>query len=126
MFELQCYEYMDCYDGDMVTSDQAVAAFVAMCRRHVDPRRVLQKHTEIDIGTLFMAYKDKSGNDKPKLVLLMGPLTQEMKSEAQAALAAMYTQECSWYIKGGGTCKTVVPLGGGLCKPCHKAMCAEE
>ena len=127
LFELVVYKHFSSYDGALVAGGkEAVAAFVAMCCKYVAPCEVPQEQAVFQARTLVMTYKDLSGNDKPKMVMLMGPLTEEMKAEAQAALAAMYTQECSWYIKGGGTCKTVVPLGSGVCKSCHEVMHAKQ
>ncbi len=135
LFEVLVFEHYSGYDGaDAETPEEAVAAFVAMCSRHVDPRHVPQASADFGASRLYMSYADMSGIcDKPKLVLLMGYITEQMVSEAKAALAAMYTKKCEHELeeeegagKGEGgvrLCQTLLPLEDPFvhCKPCREA-----
>ena len=72
----------------------AIAQFIATCRECVDPREVREADTELCCGDVFCSYAETTGGHKTYLVLLMGPLTEEMLCEVRAAVAGLYQAVC--------------------------------
>jgi len=60
-----------------------------------------------------MSYADRSGNDKPMLVLLIGTITDEMVSDACAGLNKLYVRLCE-------DCnKNEIPNTKSVCSECE-------
>ena len=113
MYEILVFEHNSLYDYcTRGTSDTALHVFVEMCREFVNPEYVLENETSFDSGSLFMSYADRSGNDKPMLVLLIGTITEDMIALAGSELKKLYNRMCE-------DCNNVeIPITTRVCREC--------
>ena len=81
MYEILVFECNAMYHSKTSESeDNALAIFIAFCREFVSPEYVAENDTSFDSSSLYMSYADRSGGDKPMLVLLIGStITYECK-----------------------------------------------
>jgi hypothetical protein len=117
MYELLVFESNSLYHSKTSESeDNALSMFVAICREFVSPEYVAENGTSFDSSSLHMSYADCSGGDKPMLVLLIGTITDEMRSKAQESLKKMYIRICE-------DCNAAeIPLNRSVCAECAGYM----
>ena len=113
MYELLVFECNSLYHSKTSESQEnALTMFVELCREFVSPEYVAENETSFDSGSLYMSYADRSGGDKPMLVVLIGTITDEMRSKAQESLKKMYIRICE-------DCNTAeIPLNRSVCAEC--------
>jgi hypothetical protein len=113
MYEILVFESNAMYHSKTSESeDNALAMFIAMCREFVSPEYVAENQTRFDSSSLHMSYADCSGGDKPMLVLLIGMITDEMRSKAQETLKKMYVRICE-------DCNIAeIPFAKSVCAEC--------
>jgi len=113
MYELLVFECNSLYHSKTSESqDNALAMFVELCREFVSPEYVAENETSFDSGSLYMSYADRSGGDKPMLVIMIGTITDEMRSSVQESLKKMYFRICK-------DCNIVeIPLSRSVCEEC--------
>jgi hypothetical protein len=91
MFEIAVFEYSDPYSGqEMVSRQDVVKEFVKAYKKFLPP-----KHCEKDDivswrGRTWLSYVDKSGNDKPMTIMLIGTITKELEQEIERAVEDIY------------------------------------
>jgi len=110
-FEILALENHDLYDSDIATQEDVVKKFVAMCRTYVNPEYVEEKYTCLSSTNKTISYVDHCGNDKPKLIQLIGPVTKELYNEIKAELKKFYARHCM-------NCGVEVPETRWLCYSC--------
>ena len=112
MYEIVVFEYRTAYDGDYVAHDNALETFITYCRKYINPREIPKERTEFSWGHTYVSYTDHSGNDKPKMIMLMGLITPEMRSEIKTALDDLYFNTCE-------DCKAKISLEWCVCAACR-------
>ena len=113
MYELLVFECNSLYHSKTSESqDNALTMFVELCREFISPEYVAENQTSFDSGSLYMSYADRSGGDKPMLVIMIGTITDEMCSRAQETLKKMYIRICE-------DCNAAeIPLNRSVCAEC--------
>jgi hypothetical protein len=94
VYEILVYEHNSMYDSRDANSANVLEVFLETCREYVNPEYVNQNYTEFHSSSKFVSYADRSGNDKPMLVILMGTITDEMVVAIQDGLKKLYVRYC--------------------------------
>jgi hypothetical protein len=116
-FEIATFEYSDLYDGiDTVKPEEVIEKFIQQYKRHLSPEYYPEEEVWFSRGRTWLAYADNTGGDKPKMVMLMGPITDELIAQIKEAVRMLYVKTC-------GDCGKVLSkeesLKWALCKPCR-------
>jgi len=82
------------YDSRDANSKNVLDVFLETCREYVNPEYVNQNYTEFHSSSKFVSYADRSGNDKPMLVILIGTITDEMVVDIEDGLKKLYVRYC--------------------------------
>jgi hypothetical protein len=90
--EIVAFENQSPYDSLYVVNNP-IGEFIEMCKRYVNPEYVLEENAEVFFGQTFISYCDRSGGDKPMIVMLMG-ITSNMIPEIIKALKELYINKC--------------------------------
>jgi hypothetical protein len=94
-FEIATFEYNDLYDGnDRVAPDQVVKTFMQQYKHYFNPEYYAEDNVWFSSGRTWLAYRDKTGGDKPMMVMLMGPITDELVAEIKTTVAKLYIKAC--------------------------------
>jgi len=94
-FEIITFEYSDLYDGKYrVSAEEVVQAFMKQYVEHLSPEYYPEDEICFDRGRLWLSYADKTGGDKPKHVMLIGNITEELVAEITAAVSKLYLKNC--------------------------------
>ena len=114
MYEILAFEHNTIYDAtSSETSENALDTFIEFCSEFVSPEYIPEDLTAFNSGRLYMTYADRSGNDKPMLVMLIGHITEEMISMACARLKKLYARICE-------DCNVnEVPITKSVCSECE-------
>lgn len=78
------------YDGCDATDKNVVKRFVNMCKKHVDPHDVKKHETRLYRSSKTITLADRSGNDKPCTVTLVGNITNELYEKIKDELKILY------------------------------------
>lgn len=114
MYEILAFEHNTIYHAkSSETSENALNTFIEFCSGFVNPEYVPEDLTDFDSGHLYMTYADRSGGDKPMLVMLIGHITEEMISAASARLKKLYVGICE-------DCNAnEIPITKSVCRECE-------
>jgi hypothetical protein len=93
-YEIIVYEHNSMYDSRDANAANVLDVFFETCREYVNPEYVGQDSVHLDSSKRFVSYADRSGNDKPMLVILIGTITDEMLLAIQDGLKKMYMHFC--------------------------------
>jgi hypothetical protein len=118
-FEIVTFEYSDAYDRiNTVKLEDVVGEFISQYKRYISPEFYPEEEVWFSRGRLWIAYTDKTGGDKPMMVMLIGPITDEVIAEIKEAVSALYVKKC-------GDCGKEIPKEHSrkwaLCEPCANA-----
>jgi hypothetical protein len=114
-YEILVFEHNSMYDSCDANYKNVVKVFVETCRKYVNPEYVEENSTEIGWSNKFVSYADRSGNDKPMLVILIGTITDEMLVEIKEGLKKLYVHVC----EDCGNEMVLLPKSRGLvCNNC--------
>ena len=88
MFEIVVFEYSDPYSGEeMVSRQNVVKEFVKAYKKFLP----CEKDDIVSWrGRTWLSYVDKSGNDKPMTIMLIGTITKELEQEIERAVEDIY------------------------------------
>lgn len=116
-FEIATFEYSDLYDGiNTVEPENVVNEFMKQYTRYLSPEYYPEEEVWFSKGRLWLAYADKTGGDKPMMVMLMGPITHELIAQIKEAVRLLYVKTC-------GDCGKEIPKEysrkWALCEPCR-------
>ena len=112
MYEIVVFEYQTSYDGAYVAQDNALETYIKYCRKHINPREIPKESTDFSWGHTYVSYTDHSGNDKPKMIMLIGVITPEMRASIKTALDDLYFNRCT-------ECNAKISLEWCVCAPCR-------
>ena len=94
-YEVIVYENQDIYATAMIPKENLVEAFTNMCVEYVSPEYIPQSETCLDYGKTFVSYSDRSGGDKPMIVLLTGvTVDSDLISAIKESLRKKYLGVC--------------------------------
>ena len=118
-FEIAIFEYSDLYDGmNTVEPENVVNEFMKQYTRYLSPEYYPEEEVRSSRGRTWLTYSDNTGGDKPKMIMLMGPITDELIAQIKEAVRMLYVKMC-------GDCGKVLPKEESrkwaLCKPCRNS-----
>jgi len=93
-YQILVFENHDLYDSEVVSADKAVATYLKMCLEYVSPEYIPEEYTDFYAGERFVKYHDRTGGDKPMMVLMIGIFTPEMISLIKDGLKEFYIRRC--------------------------------
>jgi len=88
MFEIIAFEDQRPYDGYIVSKDTVVDTYIKLCRRFYDSNADIRMCT----GMHFISCCDRSGEDKPIQLMLIGAIDEELVCNIQNALTTLYSR----------------------------------
>ena len=88
------FQNQDIYTTRIVPEDKAVDTYVDMCLDYVPPEYVPEEYTDFHASERFVKYHDRSGSDKPMMVLMTGIFTPEMITAIEDGLKEFYIRRC--------------------------------
>jgi len=90
-FEIAIFEYSDPYSGEeMVSRQNVVKEFVKAYKKFLPPEYCEKDDIVSWRGRTWLSYVDKSGNDKPMTIMLIGNITKELEQEIERAVEDIY------------------------------------
>jgi hypothetical protein len=94
-YEVIVYENQDIYATAMIPKENLVEAFTNMCVEYISPEYIPQSETRLNYGKTFVSYSDRSGGDKPMIVLLTGiTVDSVLISAIKNAIRKKYLRVC--------------------------------
>ena len=95
-----------------VSAENAVEDFMKMCREYASPEyNTLENTSFMSETNVFCSYSAGCGNDKPMMILMMGPITPDMIALITHGLKGMYITRCQ-------DCSEEISITRTLCKVC--------
>jgi hypothetical protein len=94
-YQILVFENQDMYYSEIVSADKSVATYLKMCFKYVPPEYVDEEYTDFHGSERFVKYHDRSGNDKPMMVLMTGIFTPDMITAIEDGLKDFYIRRCS-------------------------------
>ena len=94
-YEIAVFEYSDLYNGDQnVSPDKVICECIEYYTRYFDPHYVDEGDVRLQRGRMWLSYSDDSGGDKPRTLMLMGSITDELVVNLKEAVAKVYMKIC--------------------------------
>ena len=94
-YEVIVYENQDIYATAMIPKENLVEAFTNMCVEYINPEYIPQSEARLNYGKTFVSYSDRSGGDKPMIVLLTGiTVDSVLISAIKNAIRKKYLRVC--------------------------------
>ena len=113
-YEVIVFEDQSIYATAMIPKENLVEAFTNMCVEYVNPEYVPQTQTSLNFGRTFVSYSDRSGGDKPMIVLLTGiTVDSVLISAIKNAIRKKYLRVCE-------DCGVEVEMKWALCVECRQ------
>jgi hypothetical protein len=98
-YEIVVFEDSDIWYGDTdVSPDKIICEFIECYIRYFNPCDLEEKDVWFQSGKSWLTYRDKSGNDKPITIMLVGPITKEIKELLKEEVSKVYMRSC-WECK---------------------------
>jgi hypothetical protein len=94
-YQILVFQNHDMYTSKIVPANESVATYVKMCFEYVPPESVDEEYTDFHGSERFVKYHDRSGNDKPMMVLMTGIFTPDMITAIEDGLKDFYIRRCS-------------------------------
>lgn len=88
MFEIIAFEDQTPYDGYIVSKDTVVDTYIEQCRRFYSSNADIRMCT----GMYFISCCDRSGDDKPIQLMLIGAIDETLVCHIQNALTTLYSK----------------------------------
>jgi hypothetical protein len=113
-YPILVFQNHDMYTSEIVSADKAVATYLKMCFKYVPPEYVPEEESDFHATERYVKYHDRSGGDKPMMVLMTGILTKDMITAIEDGLKNFYIRRCE-------ECDTIINEKKMLlCKTCIK------
>jgi len=90
LYEIIVFESQDIYDYETATNVNVLKKYLEMCRKYVSPEYLPESLTRFSSSMQTVSYCDRSGGDKPCIVLLVGNTTDALKKAIQEGLKEFY------------------------------------
>ena len=112
--EVVIFENQSVYGSRLLPAEGIAAAYVKICAEYIHPQFVPESNTALNYGNTFITYRDRSGNDKPFLIVLMGVTVDT------ALVAAIKLRLKELYVVRCGDCGNLVEdRRWALCLKCR-------
>ena len=92
--QILVFQNHDMYTSEIVPAGEAVAVYIKMCFDYVPPEYVDEEYTDFHATERYVKYHDRSGGDKPMMVLMTGVFTPEMITAIELGLKDLYIRRC--------------------------------
>ena len=113
-YEVIVFEDQSIYATAMIPKENLVEAFTNMCVEYINPEYVPQTQTSLNFGNTFVSYSDRSGGDKPMILLLTGITVDSLLISAiKNAIRKKYLRVCE-------DCGVEVEMKWALCVECRQ------
>ena len=89
-FEILAFEYQDLYDGEDTNLSNVVEKFVAFYKLYFINHEIPNEYISFTSGKSFISYSDKSGGDKPIMLMLVGNLNGTLINEIKLEIEKLY------------------------------------
>jgi hypothetical protein len=93
-YQILVFQNHDMYTSEVVPADKAVATYLKMCFEYVPPEYVPEEESDFHATERYVKYHDRSGGDKPMMVLMTGIFTPEMITAIEEGLKDFYIRRC--------------------------------
>jgi hypothetical protein len=93
-YQILVFQNHDMYTSEVVSADKAVATYLKMCFNYVPPEYVPEEESDFHATERYVKYHDRSGGDKPMMVLMTGIFTPEMITAIEEGLKDFYIRRC--------------------------------
>jgi hypothetical protein len=93
-YQILVFQNHDMYTSEIVPANEAVDTYVKMCFKYVPPEYVDEEYTDFHGTERYVKYHDRSGGDKPMMVLMTGVFTPEMITAIEDGLKDFYIRRC--------------------------------
>lgn len=91
MYEISVFEHSDPYSGEeMVSRQNVVKEFIKAYKEFLPPHYYEKDEIVSWRGRTWLSYVDKSGNDKPITIMLIGNITKDLEQEIERAVEDIY------------------------------------
>ena len=115
-YQILVFQNQDIYTTRIVPADKVVDTYVKMCFEYVPPEYVDEEYSDFHATERYVKYHDRSGSDKPMMVLMTGIFTPDMITAIEDGLKNLYIrrcEECNVVINEKDMC---------VCKTCLSAV----
>ena len=89
-FEILAFEYQDLYDGEDTNLSNVVEKFVAFYKLYFVYCDTPKEYISFTTGKSFISYTDKTGGDKPIMLMLIGKLNETLIDEIKSEIEKFY------------------------------------
>jgi hypothetical protein len=100
-----------------VSPDKVICEFIEYYTRYFHPEFVEEGDVRLQRGRMWLSYADNSGGDKPRTIMLMGSITDELVENLKEAVAKLYIVNCE-------DCGVVIPKDPRhnwlICRDCRE------
>jgi hypothetical protein len=111
-FEVLVLESHTVYDGEKLHSvKDAINIFIRLSKKYINPQYVPEEYVRLHRTTLSLMYSGDASGDKPYLVMLLGPITDEIYEEIKIKCGRFYLANCV-------DCSAEIKLHEVVCKEC--------
>jgi hypothetical protein len=93
-YQILVFQNHDMYTSKIVPANEAVDTYVKMCFDYVPPEYVPEEYSDFHGTERYVKYHDRSGGDKPMMVLMTGVFTKEMITAIEDGLKEFYIRYC--------------------------------
>jgi len=92
LYQIIAFENHEVYDSQIVSSYNALEKYVKMCEKYVPPEFIIESETQFEFDTMYVKYTDKSGDDKPMMILMFGSFSIDMINHIKIGLKKIYNK----------------------------------
>ena len=93
-YQILVFQNHDMYTSEVVPADKAVATYLKMCFKYVPPEYVAEEESDFHATERYVKYHDRSGGDKPMMILMTGIFTPDMITAIEDGLKEFYIRRC--------------------------------
>lgn len=89
-FEIIAFENHDLYDAEDTNVSNVIEIFVAFYKKYFIYYELPKKYISFTTGKSFISYGDKSGGDKPIMLMLIGKLNETLINEIKSEIEKLH------------------------------------
>jgi hypothetical protein len=90
-FEIIAFENHDLYDAEDTNLSNVIETFVAFYKKYFNNYyKIPKEDISFTSGKSFISYGDKSGGDKPIMLMLIGNLNETLINEIKLEIEKLY------------------------------------
>jgi hypothetical protein len=89
-FEILALEQHELYDGEITDSNNVLEEFVKFYKRYFINYELPRESILFNSSIMFISYTDKSGGDKPLMLMLIGKLNETLINKIKIEIEKLY------------------------------------